>query len=76
MDLLDVPISEVPREIGGVCCAQFALSRARIQQRPKSDYLRMLRWVNETSVPLMDSHGVGWVFETLWHVVFGMDGVQ
>ncbi|KAJ5214962.1 hypothetical protein N7468_010641, partial [Penicillium chermesinum] len=76
VDILGGSLEDVPQEIGGVCCAQFALSRARIRQRPKSDYVRMLRWVNETSVPLMDSHGVGWVFETLWHVVFGEEACR
>lgn len=66
----------VPEAIGGICCAQFAVSRTRIQQRPKSDYVRMLDWVNAKSLPFVDSYGVGWVFETLWHVVFGMEGVQ
>lgn len=66
----------VPDQIGGICCAQFAVSRARILQRPKSDYIRMLDWVNEKSLPFVDSYGVGWVFETLWHVVFGMEGIQ
>jgi hypothetical protein len=66
----------VPEQIGGICCAQFAVSRARIRQRPRSDYVRMLDWVNEKSLPFVDSYGVGWVFETLWHVVFGMRGVQ
>lgn len=68
--------ADVPEHIGGICCAQFAVSRARIWQRPKSDYIRMLNWVNEKSVPLVDDYGVGWVFETLWHIVFGMEGVQ
>ena len=68
--------AHVPDTIGGICCAQFAVSRARIQERPKSDYIRMLNWVDEKSIPFVDNYGVGWVFETLWHVVFGMEGVQ
>ncbi|EKV16429.1 hypothetical protein PDIG_20780 [Penicillium digitatum PHI26] len=57
----------VPEQIGGICCAQFAVSRTHIRQRPKSDYVRMLNWMNEKSVPLV---------ETLWHMVFGMERVQ
>ncbi|KAF4769833.1 hypothetical protein N7455_006249 [Penicillium solitum] len=68
--------AHVPDTIGGICCAQFAVSRARIQERPKSDYIRMLNWVDEKSIPFVDNYGVGWVFETLWHVVFGMEGVH
>ncbi|CAI7640528.1 unnamed protein product [Penicillium palitans] len=68
--------AHVPDTIGGICCAQFAVSRARIQERPKSDYIRMSNWVDEKSIPFVDNYGVGWVFETLWHVVFGMEGVH
>ncbi|OJJ50681.1 hypothetical protein ASPZODRAFT_86227 [Penicilliopsis zonata CBS 506.65] len=66
-------LRDVPQHIGGVCCAQFAVSRARIRQRPRTDYERMLHWANSTD--LTDSFGVGWVFETIWHVVFGMDDI-
>jgi hypothetical protein len=66
----------VPDHIGGICCAQFAVSRERIRQRPKSDYVRMMNWVNDKSLPYVNDYGVGWVFETLWHVVFGMNGIQ
>lgn len=76
MDLFAVDLHEVPEHLGGICCAQFAVSRDRIWQRPKSDYERMLWWVGHTSAEVTDSFGVGWVFEALWHVVFGMDGVQ
>ncbi|KAJ5950332.1 uncharacterized protein N7479_008745 [Penicillium vulpinum] len=68
--------AHVPEHIGGICCAQFAVSRARIWQRPKSDYIRMLNWMDKKSIPLVDDYGVGWVFETLWHVVFGMEAID
>ncbi|PYH76645.1 hypothetical protein BO82DRAFT_358969 [Aspergillus uvarum CBS 121591] len=71
--LFDVPADQVPEQIGNVCCAQFAVSRARILQRPRSDYERMLRWADETK--LTDSFGVGWVFEKIWHIIFGMEAI-
>lgn len=74
MELFQVKLSDVPQHIGNVCCGQFAVSRERILQRPKSDYERMLRWAGMTDVT--DSFGVGWVFEKLWHLVFGMDAIQ
>ncbi|KAK6430561.1 hypothetical protein LTR95_013281 [Oleoguttula sp. CCFEE 5521] len=73
-ELFNVPMSEVPRQIGGVCCAQFAVHRDRIRQRPKSDYVRMMHWMATTKET--DTFGVGWVMEKLWHVVFGMESVQ
>ena len=73
MELFAVELKDVPQHLGGVCCAQFAVSRARIRQRPRSDYERMLKWADE--VTIVDDFGVGWVFEKVWHVVFGMGAV-
>ncbi|KAJ5767236.1 uncharacterized protein N7511_004852 [Penicillium nucicola] len=66
----------VPDYIGAPCCAQFAVSRKQIQQRPKSEYVHMMNWVDGASAQLIDSYAVGWVFESLWHVVFGMDAIE
>ena len=73
MELFDVPRERVPRHIGNVCCAQFAVTRARILQRPRSDYERMLRWADRTQE---GDFGVGWVFEKLWDIIFGMDPIK
>lgn len=74
MELFDVPASQVPLHVGNVCCGQFVVSRKRILERPKEDYERMRRWALESSVT--DSFGVGWVFEKIWHIIFGMDAIQ
>ncbi|KAI9036627.1 DUF3431 domain-containing protein [Aspergillus affinis] len=71
--LFNVGKEKVPDHIGNVCCGQFAVSRERILQRPRHDYERMLKWAAETE--LTDSFGVGWVFEKVWHVVFGMEDI-
>ncbi|KAB8275520.1 hypothetical protein BDV30DRAFT_224958 [Aspergillus minisclerotigenes] len=71
--LFNVGPEKVPQHIGNVCCGQFAVSRERILQRPRHDYERMLKWAAETE--LTDSFGVGWVFEKVWHVVFGMEDI-
>jgi hypothetical protein len=71
--LFGVGKERVPEHIGNVCCGQFAVTRERILQRPKRDYERMLAWAAETD--LTDSFGVGWVFEKVWHVVFGMEDI-
>lgn len=73
MELFDVPQSKVPQTIGNICCAQFVVSRDRILARPKADYERMLKWATTTKVT--HSFGVGWTFEKLWHIIFGMDPV-
>ncbi|EAS32129.3 uncharacterized protein CIMG_03153 [Coccidioides immitis RS] len=73
MDLFAVPRENVPKHIGGVCCAQFAVSRKQILRRPRTDYERMLRWVAETQTT--DDFGVGWVMEKVWHIVFGMEAI-
>lgn len=73
MELLDVTRDQVPRHIGNVCCAQFAVTRARILRRPKSDYERMLRWVENSHEV---DFGIGWVFEKFWDTIFGMDAIK
>ena len=72
-ELFNVSREQVPEQIGSVCCAQFALSRDRIRQRPKADYIRMREWALHTQ---LDTFGVGWVFEKLWHIVFGEEPLQ
>ncbi|KAL8817884.1 MAG: hypothetical protein Q9223_003365 [Gallowayella weberi] len=62
----------VPGEVGAACCAQFAVSRERVLERPKSDYEGLRRWVMETE--LSDAQS-GRVLEFLWHVIFGMEAV-
>ncbi len=66
-------VQDVPDQIGHPCCAQFAVSKSRILERKREEYERMLRWAVETR--LTDSFGVGWVFEKLWHVIFGMPAI-
>ena len=62
----------VPGEVGAACCAQFAVSRNRVLERPLSDYEGLRQWVVDT--PLSDARS-GRVLEFLWHVIFGMDAV-
>ncbi|CAD0083320.1 unnamed protein product [Aureobasidium vineae] len=62
MELFDVTREKVPKHIGNVCCAQFAVTRSRIMRRPKSDYERMLRWTDQTQ---QADFAVGWLFEKL-----------
>ncbi|KAL4939350.1 hypothetical protein BDV06DRAFT_199100 [Aspergillus oleicola] len=69
--ILGVEANQVPEHIGNVCCGQFAVSRERILARPRTDYERMLKWAAETE--RTDSFGVGWVYEKIWHIIFGME---
>ncbi|KAL8726327.1 MAG: hypothetical protein Q9181_006086 [Wetmoreana brouardii] len=62
----------VPGEVGAACCAQFAVSRGRVLERPKSDYEGFRKWVVDTD--LNDAQS-GRVLEFLWHVIFGMEAV-
>ena len=62
----------VPEQVGTACCAQFAVSRERVLERPKEDYEVFRRWVIETGKNDAQS---GRVMEFLWHVIFGMDAV-
>lgn len=62
----------LPGEVGAACCAQFAVSRDRVSQRPLSDYEGFRKWIVDTK--LNDAMS-GRVLEFLWHVIFGMDAV-
>ena len=65
--------SYVPEQVGSACCAQFAVSKERVLQRPKKDYEKFRQWVTETEKSDAKS---GRIMEFLWHVIFGMDAVQ
>lgn len=55
------------------CCAQFAVSREQIYQRPIEDYINIRQWVVDTE---MSDAKSGRVMEYLWHVIFGQEAVH
>ncbi len=63
---------DAPSRIGAGCCAQFAVSRSRVTERPLSDYEHFRQWIMDTEKTDAKS---GRVFEFLWHVIFGMEAV-
>lgn len=63
---------KAPAEVGAACCAQFAVSRERVLQRPLQDYVHFRQWLVDTK--LSDAKS-GRVLEFLWHIIFGMDAV-
>ncbi|KAF2213329.1 hypothetical protein CERZMDRAFT_67553 [Cercospora zeae-maydis SCOH1-5] len=67
------PNVTVPETVGAPCCAQFAVTAAKIRERPKADYERVRDWLLET--PLRDSLS-GRVLEYMWHVIFGQKAVH
>ena len=71
--LLGIDPSEAPTDIGHQCCAQFAVTRDRIQERSRDDYIRILEWIATTD--MTDNYGIGWLMEKLWHIIFGMPAV-
>lgn len=58
------PDMPVPEEVGVSCCAQFAATRSKIQERPRSDYEHYRKWLLET--PLRDDMS-GRILEYSWH---------
>ena len=61
-----------PGQVGAACCAQFAVSKTRVLERPLSDYQHFRQWIYDTGKNDAQS---GRVLEFLWHVIFGMDAV-
>lgn len=60
----DVPI---PEAISQPCCAQFAVSRDRIIQRPRDFYVRYRDWILRTDLADKDS---GRLLEYSWQYIF------
>jgi hypothetical protein len=58
------PGQEVPKHVGVSCCAQFAVTREMIKQRPKHDYEHYRKWLLETD--LADDIS-GRILEYSWH---------
>ncbi|CEN60628.1 hypothetical protein ASPCAL03064 [Aspergillus calidoustus] len=67
------PGTELPETVGVSCCAQFGVTRWKIRERPKSDYLRYRKWLSETD--LTDDLS-GRIMEYSWHMIFGKDPVH
>ncbi|KAJ5146550.1 Protein of unknown function DUF3431 [Penicillium bovifimosum] len=64
--------TDVPEIVATPCCAQFAVTREQVLQRPRSDYESYHRWLMTTE---LDDETSGRVFEYLWHIIFGQDPV-
>jgi hypothetical protein len=55
------------------CCAQFVVSKEQILKRPKDEYVRYRKFLEETHY---DDATVGRVMEYMWHIIFGRDAVH
>ncbi|THW03523.1 hypothetical protein D6D26_03421 [Aureobasidium pullulans] len=66
------PDAPIPESIGVSCCAQFAVSKANILQRPREEYERYRRWLLETD---LEDGLSGRVLEYSWHIIFGKEAV-
>lgn len=62
-----LPDVEVPQEVGVSCCAQFAVTRDKVRERPRDEYVRYREWLLNS--PLQDSV-TGRVFEYSWHSTY------
>ncbi|CAI6332642.1 unnamed protein product [Periconia digitata] len=62
------PGKPVPDRVGVSCCAQFALTKEKIREKKKEEYIRLRTWLLETT--LADSIS-GRVLEYSWHSMCG-----
>ncbi|KAF2122862.1 hypothetical protein BDV96DRAFT_639420 [Lophiotrema nucula] len=67
------PGQEVPKQVGVSCCAQFAATKEKIQERPKKDYEHYRDWLLKTD---LDDSISGRILEYSWHMVFGKEPVH
>ncbi|KAF9894083.1 hypothetical protein FE257_009056 [Aspergillus nanangensis] len=63
---------KTPKEVAAACCAQFAISRDQVLERPREDYIKIRQWIIDTD---KDDASSGRVMEFLWHVIFGRESV-
>lgn len=61
------PQYKVPDVLAQPCCAQFAVSRERVQSIPKSQFIHYRDWLINTE---LDDYNSGRVWEYFWQVVF------
>lgn len=61
------PYEPVPTVLSQPCCAQFAVSGARIRELPKHRYVYMRDWLIRTE---LDDYLSGRVFEYVWQYIF------
>jgi len=61
------PGAPVPTSLSGICCAQFAASRQRIQEVPIERFIHYRKWLLATG---MDDQFSGRIFEYIWHYIF------
>lgn len=66
------PEKPIPTVVGVSCCAQFAVSREKIRERPIADYKRFRQWLLDTQ---LRDHVSGRILEYSWHMIFGHDAV-
>lgn len=55
------------------CCAQFAVTKEKIYERPLADYVKIRQWIIETE---KNDRQSGRVMEYMWHVIFGMPAIH
>ncbi|KAK6526576.1 hypothetical protein TWF694_005158 [Orbilia ellipsospora] len=56
-----------PDTVGVACCAQFAVTRDKVRERPKGFYQKLMNWLLTT-----EADDPGRAFEYFWHIIFGM----
>ncbi|KAF2663876.1 hypothetical protein BT63DRAFT_430128 [Microthyrium microscopicum] len=61
------PTEPLPSHLASTCCAQFALSRARITAIPLAEYERLRTWLLNTR---LEDGLSGRVFEYVWHYLW------
>lgn len=66
------PLDEVPSVLAQPCCAQFALSRERIQAKSHAQYIWYREWLFQTKLP---DHLSGRIWEYVWQFVFTGENV-
>ncbi|TKA23412.1 hypothetical protein B0A50_07288 [Salinomyces thailandicus] len=67
------PLTPIPSVLAQPCCAQFAVSRARIHETPKQRWVSIRDWILRTH---FSDYVSGRVFEYFWQYIFTLSAVH
>ncbi|CAD7952234.1 unnamed protein product [Amoebophrya sp. A120] len=75
--IFEETFGRVPKALGTYCCAQFVVSRQRLQLPPITRYHKLLTMLDDQEAPKPECNDIKGhsthclMYETIWHVLWG-----
>lgn len=68
-------LGEIPKKFSHDCCGQFVVTKDRILKHPKEAYEKWFNLFEVLKDKEKDETSYGYIFEFIWHIIFGEDHV-